>query len=643
MPKRAELIREGDLGVLRIDNPPVNALSPETVVDIAAAFEAFEADQSLVGLVIECAGRTFVAGGDIASFDQPSFSTAPFNTLLARIEAAGRPVAAALFGTVLGGGVELALACHIRIALPGARFGMPEITLGLLPGSLGTQRLPRLIGVEAAAVMISGGKSIASDEAHALGLVDALADNPGAAAREAVRHAAESGAPLRRLSALSPPDAAAAEARLAQMKADAARRPHLPALAAIAASLDAAVHRPFAEGEAVEASAFRALLASPASRALRHVFFAERAARRIPGLPEGARPRGVLQVGVLGAGEMGTEMSIAFANANISVTMVDAADAALARARAAIDETLATEVSRGRLSEAEAALRSGLVRGTKHVSELADADIVFEAVSEDMPLKLDVACKLGVVCKAGAIIATSASTLDVNRIAAATGRPRDCLGVNASSPTHGLLEVVRGAETAADALQTVVHLASRIGKTAVVSGVCHGFIGARMAEVYARENDALQLDGATPEQIDGVAENPQWIGMKMGPSGMLTAARTALAIELAGRHGVARRASIPDREIFERLLYPMINEAAEILAEGIAWRPGDIDVVWTAGYGFPAWRGGPVFMADEIGLREVVARLDHYARLRNDWRVSPLMRRLAERGERLSDWRRDKI
>ncbi|RBP17649.1 3-hydroxyacyl-CoA dehydrogenase [Roseiarcus fermentans] len=688
MPKRADLIREGDLGVLRIDNPPVNALSPETIVAIAAAFDAFEADRSLAGLAIECAGRTFVAGGDIASFADPSFSPAPFNALLARIEASARPVAAALFGTVLGGGVELALACHLRIAHPGTRFGMPEIALGLLPGSLGTQRLPRLIGVEAAARMITGGKPIASDEARSLGLVDALADNPGEAAREAVRRAAASGAALRRLSALSPPDTADAEPILADLKADAARQPHLPALAAIAASLDAAAHRPFAEGEAVEASAFRALLASPASRALRHAFFAERAARRIPDLPEGVRAREVRRVGVLGAGATGAGVAIAFADANIPVTLVDAAEAALARGRAAIDAAYAAQVSRGGLGEGEPARRSGLVTGATNISELGDVDLVIEAAFEEMTL--DVARKLGEVCRAGAVIATSAATLDADRIAAATGRPQDCLGVFSPSPGARLLEVARGANTAADALQTVVQLAQRIGKTIVVSGGGHGFIAARMAAVYARENDALQLEGATPEQIDGVAESPRWIGMAIGPSGMFdeagvdvgaravrdpanralsralfeagrcgrrsgegyyryegrtrlpSEARTALAIELAALHGVSRRESIADREIFERLLYPMINEAAEILAEGVARRPGDIDVVWTAGYGFPAWRGGPAFMADEIGLREVVAGLDRWGAGKNGWRVSPLLRGLAERGERLSDWRRDK-
>ena len=694
---RAQLLREGDLGVLRINNPPVNALSPETVAAIIAAFAAFEADASLIGLVIECAGRTFVAGGDIAAFDDPAFSAALFNRLLARIETSPRPVAAVLFGTVLGGGLELALPCHIRIAHPATKLGMPEVTLGLLPGSLGTQRLPRLIGLRRAAAMISGGKPITATEALEASLVDALADDPGAEARQAVR--AATGADLKRASRLTPPDLAEAAPTLAQLKADAQSRPYLPALAGIAACLEAAAGKPFAEGKAVEAAEFTKLLASPASRALRHVFFTERAARRIPDMPADVKPREVCTIGLVGAGTMGSGIALAFANAGLPVVIAETGEAALARGRTTIDKAYAAQAARGRLSVAEAERRAALISGTTDLGALASADLVIEAVFEDMALKLDVAAKLGAICKPGAILATNTSTLDVDRIAAATGRPSDCLGTHFFSPAQvmRLLEIVRGAQTAPDVLQTAMQVAARIGKTAVVSSVCYGFIGNRMAETYGRENEALQLEGATPAEIDGVAEDPYWLGMTMGPSRMLdmagvdvgartviewmksgagpqdpayralcralfesgrhgqktgegfyryegrtaahSPARDALAAELAARHGVARRTSIPKQEIFERLLYPMINEAAFILEEGIAYRPGDIDVVWTAGYGFPAWRGGPLFMADEIGLKEIVARLDHYAAGQSLWRVSPLLRGFAERGGRLSDWR----
>lgn len=691
---RARLLKENDLGVLRIDNPPVNALSPETVADIIAAFDAFEADASLRGLVVECAGRTFVAGGDIAAFENPGFSAAPFNQFLARLEASPRPVVAALFGTALGGGLELAMACHIRIAHPSTKLGMPEVTLGLLPGSLGTQRLPRLVGLARAASMITAGKPIGAAEAQKAGLVDALADEPAAAAREAARAAAP-----RHASALTPPDAAQADATLAPLEAEARKRPYLPALAGIAACLRAAADKPFAEGERVEAEEFTKLLRSPASRALRHSFFAERATRRIPGLPADTPARPVRSVGVVGAGTMGSGIAQAFANAGFPVTMIDASEAALARGRAAIETSYASQVAKGRLSEQEAARRVGLIAGGTDLAALAQADLIIEAVFEDMTLKLDVMAKLGALAKPGAILATNTSTLDVDRIAEASGRAADVLGTHFFSPAQimRLLEVVRGANTAPDVLHTLMRIAAAINKVPVVSGVCYGFIGNRMAEVYGRENEAMQLEGATPEQIDGVAENPAWIGMAMGPSRMLdmagvdvgartviewvksgagpqapayramcralyeagrhgqktgegfylyegrtakpSPARAALAAELAAKHGVTRRASIPEPEIFERLLYPMINEAALILSEGIAYRASDIDVVWTAGYGFPAWRGGPVFMADEIGLKEIVARLDHYAAIQKTWRVAPLLRQLAERGERLSDWR----
>lgn len=691
---RAELLKEDGIGILRIDNPPVNALSPETTADILAAFAAFEADPTLAGLVVECAGRTFVAGGDIAAFEDTAFSAAPFNACLARLEASPRPVVAALFGTVLGGGLELAMACHIRVAHPVTKLGMPEVTLGLLPGSLGTQRLPRLVGLARAARMISEGKPIGAEEAHKAGLVEALADDPSAAARAAVLRAVP-----RRASALTPADAGQADAILAPLETEARQRPYLPALAGIAACLRAAAEKPFAEGEQVEAREFLKLLRSPTSRALRHIFFAERATRRIPGLPADTPARPMRSVGVVGAGTMGSGIAQAFANAGLPVTMIDASEPALARGRSAIEKSYASQVAKGRLSEQEAARRAGLIGGGTDLAALASADLIIEAVFEDIALKLDVMRKLGALAKPGAILATNTSTLDVDRIAQASGRAADVLGMHFFSPAQimRLLEVVRGAKTAPDALHTVMRVAATINKVPVVSGVCYGFIGNRMAEVYGRENEAMQLEGATPEQIDGVAENPAWIGMAMGPSRMLdmagvdvgartviewvksgagpqapayramcralyeagrhgqktgegfylyegraakpSPARAAMAAELAAKHGVARRAAISEQEIFERLLYPMINEAALILSEGIAYRPGDIDVVWTAGYGFPSWRGGPVFMADEIGLKEIVARLDHYAAIQKTWQVAPLLRRLAQRGERLSDWK----
>ncbi|MFP4570949.1 3-hydroxyacyl-CoA dehydrogenase NAD-binding domain-containing protein [Rhodosalinus sp.] len=696
-----KLVHDGTLGVLRIDHPPVNAISPGVVRDMAAALDAFEADPGMTALVIECAGRTFVAGGDIASFSQPGFSAAPFNEVLARIEAQERPVAAALFGTVLGAGLELAMAAHIRIAHPETRLGLPEISLGLIPGSLGTQRLPRLAGLGTGWQMISTGKPLPAREALDAGIVDALDDDPARAAREAA--AAAAGRPPRRTRDLTVPAGDDDATVLETAKAEGEAKPHLPALAAAADCLAAAAGKPFDDGERVEAEHFARLLHTPASRALRHIFFAERAASKIPGLPSDLALRKVETVGIVGVGTMGAGIALTFARAGFSVTLVETSMEALERGQGTIRRTIETSVQRGRMSEAEAEAQLARMTGATDIAALAKADLVVEAVFEDMGLKLDVAAKLGQTMKPGAIIATNTSTLDVNRIAEATGRPQDVLGTHFFSPAHimHLLEVVRGQQTDPAVLATVMALTKRIGKVPVVSGVCYGFIGNRMAEVYMRESEAMQLEGATPAQIDGVAEDPAWIGMAMGPSRMLdmagvdVGARTviewvdsgagpqdpayralcralyakgrhgqktgsgyyvyegrkplhseetvALAARLATEHGVARRNALPAREIFERLLYPMVNEAAAILAEGIAYRPGDIDVVWTRGYGFPAWRGGPVFMADEIGLAEIVARLDHHAEALGNasgyWTVTPLLRELAEQGRRLSDWR----
>lgn len=698
MAPKAILKREGAIGIIEIDNPPVNALSPEVVGDLELAFSDFEADPALAGLVVSCTGRTFVAGGDIAVFDDPSFTPRRLNGLLARIEASERPVAAALFGTVLGGGLELAMACHIRVASPGTRLGMPEITLGILPGSLGTQRLPRLAGYDVAYRMISSGQPVTAAQALADGIVDAVDDDPS---RRAAAMAAGPATPaLRRASVLAAGGDRAAV--LAEAGRAAAEKPHLPALAELVACL-AAVERPFAEGAAVEEAAFLRLLRTAPSRSLRHVFFAERAAARIPGLPADIALRPVSRVGVVGVGTMGGGIAMTFANAGFEVTLVETSAEGLARGIAIIEKNYAATVSKGRLSAEEAARRRRRMTGTTDLTALADADLVVEAVFEDLDLKLDVAGRLGGILKPGAILATNTSTLDVDAIAEASGRPGDVLGTHFFSPAHvmRLLEVVRGAATAPDVLATVMSLAKRIDKTAVVSGVCYGFIGNRMAEVYMRESEAMQLEGAAPADIDGVAESPEWIGMAMGPSRMLdmagvdVGARTViewiksgagpqdpayrilcrtmfaegrhgqktgqgyyryagrnalpnpdlavLAQRLAGEHGIRRRATIPPQEIFERLLLPMINEAARILEEGIAYRPGDVDVVWTAGYGFPSWRGGPLFMADEIGLSRIVERLDHHAVATGNrhgyWTVAPLLRKLAAEGRRISDWR----
>jgi 3-hydroxyacyl-CoA dehydrogenase len=693
--------RKGAFAELVIDNPPVNALSRSVIEGLARAFDLFERDISAEGLVIRCTGRTFVAGGDIAFFDDPTFSTRPLNDLLDRIAACPRPVVAALFGTVLGGGLELALACHDRVAAETTRFGMPEIKLGLIPGSHGTQRLPALVGLAEAARMISTGEPIGAAKALEIGLVDLVADPADDATMVDL---------IRRLAAGAPRDPERHEpqdtrAILDGLHATAAARPHEPAYLAIAETLAAAAERPFAEGAAIEAEWFARLVPSAPARAQRHLFFAERAATSIPDLPKDCRSRPIQSVGVLGAGTMGTGIALSFALAGHDVVISDTGQEKVDRALAQMTEATAALVRRGRLSEEAATACLARTRGGIGTASLAQADLVIEAVFEDMEIKLAVARDLGRICKPGAIIATNTSTLDVDAIAAATGRPGDVVGTHFFSPAHimRLLEVVRGKATRPDVLKTILETARRIGKTVVVSGVCYGFIGNRMAEVYMRESEAMQLEGASPQDIDGVIEDPAVLGMAMGPSRMLdmagvdVGARTviewiasgagpqdpayralcrkmfeigahgqktgrgyylyegrkavpnpghiALSEALAAEHGIARRAGISQDEIFGRLFFPMVNEAAFILEEGIAYLGSDIDVVWTAGYGFPRWRGGPLFMADEIGLGRVVERLDHYGARAGAgdryWKVAPLLRRLAETGGRISTWSRE--
>lgn len=690
--------RRDRVAELVIDNPPVNALSTAVIDGLSHALDLFEKDGAAEGLVIRCAGRTFVAGGDIALFDDPGFSTGPFNAVLDRIAASRRPVVAELFGTVLGGGLELALACHGRAASPGTRFGMPEIRIGLIPGSQGTQRLPRLVGLKEAARLISTGETIDIDRAREIGLVDRVAgEGDTAALADLISHLADQTG--RRPDVMRDPEV---DDILAGLRASALARPNEPALLAVAETLAASQDRPFAEGVALEAEWFARLMPSAPARAQRHLFFAERAAAQIPDLPGDCPARAVARVGVLGAGTMGTGIGLSFALAGFPVTICDVEQAALDRGTARLGDAVASLVRRGRLSELAANACLGRITWTVGLSALAAVDLVVEAVFENMELKLAVARELGTVCRPGAIIATNTSTLDVDVIAAASGRPADVVGTHFFSPAHimRLLEVVRGRGTAPEVLRTTLDLARKIGKTPVISGVCYGFIGNRMAEVYMRESEAMQLEGASPGEIDTVIENPDILGMAMGPSRMLdmagvdVGARTviewmasgagprdpayralcrrmfeagwhgqksgrgyylyqgrsgaanpdhpALCAALAAEHGIVRRTHLPAEEIFERLFFPLVNEAALILEEGIACRGSDIDVVWTSGYGFPRWRGGPLFMADEMGLRHIVARMGVYAARdgnRNGyWRVAPLLRRLADEGRRISQW-----
>ncbi len=694
----ASLSRTGQVALLQIDNPPVNALSARVIDELGQAVTAFENDPQAQALVITCAGRTFVAGGDITAFDDPSFSAAPFNRVLARLEALERPVVAALHGTVLGGGLELALAAHYRIARKGTQLGLPEVTLGLLPGSLGTQRLPRLVGLQRATTLVAGGQPIDATQALAWGLLDDVGEQPPEAAGIAFAQALLArNAPVRPTRSLPAPTAQEVAGLGPQIEQAREKARANPAALAILQAL-AASALPFEQGEAVEARLFEQLRASHQSQALRHLFFAQRQAARVAGI-EAPALRPICQVGVLGAGTMGRGIAMNFLNAGLPVLLVDPNPQALEAGLGAIRKVYEDSAAKGRLAAGEVERRMALLAGSPQDEGLAACDLVIEAVFEDMNLKKQVCARLGALCKPGAIIATNTSTLDVDVLAAATGRPGDVVGMHFFSPAHimKLLEVVRGARTAPDVLATVMQLARTIGKVAVVSGVCYGFIGNRMAEVYMREAEFLVMEGASPAQVDAAVES---LGFAMGPCRMLdmagidVGAKTvieyrksgglppdpsyralvqrlfelgdfgqktgagyyhyegrkalprpevgALASSLAQLHGIPRRPSIGRVEIEERLLYPLINEAARILEEGIASRPGDIDVVWTQGYGFPRHEGGPLFMADRIGLPHIAQRMAHYAQARGNahgyWTLSPLLRSLADQGKRISDW-----
>lgn len=692
------LVRSGDVCVLVIDNPPVNALSAAVVQGLIESLDAFERDPRYVALVMHCAGRTFIAGGDIAEFEDPAFSAAPLNRWLARLEAQSRPVVAALHGTALGGGLEVAMACHWRVAAAGTRVAMPEVKLGLLPGSLGTQRLPRLAGAPRALAILSSGDMVPLDEALADGIIDEVAQ--GAVLDAAIaraRQLAELDVPLRCASALQVDRSSLPPGFIEQARERAQRQPHYPALAAVVEAVEAAIDRPFAEGARVEAEGFERCLRSPESKALRHLFFAARRASKIPGMPAGIPVRSIRRVGVLGAGTMGRGIAMAFANAGLPVVLAEASADALEHGVATLRASYEASAAKGRLTPDEAQARVARIQASLDDTALSDCDLVVEAVYEDMALKERVAARLGQICRPGAIIATNTSTLDVDRIAAASGQPANVIGMHFFSPAQvmRLLEVVRGAATAPDVLATAMQLASRIGKVAVVSGVCYGFIGNRMAEVYMREAEFLLLEGASPADVDAAVEG---LGFAMGPCRMLdmagidVGAKTlierrktgglpsdpsyravvqrlyalgwygqksgrgyyryegrqalpdeeviALCAELGQRYGIKHRAMIPQQEIVERLLFPMMNEGAKILEEGIAYRASDIDVVWTAGYGFPDHRGGPMHLADVWGLERVVGRIERRAAIDGDvhgyWEVSPFLRRLAQQGGSLA-------
>ncbi len=683
------------VGVITIDNPPVNAFSHAVRKGLEDAVRTAIADESTAIILIACAGRTFVAGADISEFGKPP-ADPWLPEVLDNIENSPKPVVTAVHGTALGGGFELVLASHYRCAVAGARVGLPEVHLGLLPGAGGTQRAPRLAGVEAALELMTTGKPIPVEKAAALGLIDKVFD--GDLETNALDWCAElaaAGSAPRRVSeeTVADVDAAVFDGARA-LVAKRARGQIAPGK--IIDCVEAATRLDYAAGARFEQEQFAECLASPESAAMRHLFFAEREAAKLKDVPKSVEPRQVDTVAIIGGGTMGGGIAMSCANAGLSVRLLEVDEAGLERGFAVIDRNYASSVGKGRLSEEEAAKRRRRIEGTTDYAALADVDLVIEAVFEDPALKKTIFEKLDKVVKPGAILATNTSYQDVNAIAAATSRPADCLGLHFFSPANvmKLLEVVRADATADDVLVTALRFAKTIRKVPVVAGVCYGFIGNRMFNPYIRESQQLVLEGAAPEAVDKALYE---FGMAMGPIAVADLAgldigykaRMALPDELRGddtpfsvadklvesgrlgqktgggfyrydpetRRGspdpeveavidASRRElglsprSIDDREIVERCVFALINEGLKILDEGIAQRPGDIDIVYLYGYGFPVFRGGPMFHADAIGLDHVLARTREFAERYGSAPPAPLLERLVADGLSIREWAR---
>lgn len=687
---------ENGIAVITIDSPPVNAISAAIRRGLQTAIERLAHDASVEAVVLICAGRTFMAGADIGEFGGPLVPP-ELRDVLTDFESLPQPIVVALHGTALGGGVEVALAGHYRIADRNARLGFPEITLGIVPGAVGTQRLPRLIGAEAALRMFLDGRPVGAEEAKTLGLIDEIAAGElRAAAIAYARRLVEAGKGPRRVrdNTVAP----LTDAQLAAFRAQAAKQhkgmitPELD-IAAVRASWEL----PFAQGLAVERAISDGSLQTPESRALRHLFFAERAVADVPGLAASDAPREVRSAGIIGSGTMGGGIAMAFANAGIAVTLIDVDQAALDRGLATVRRNYDVSVKRGKMTPAEVDQRMANIEGSTSYDALRNVDLVIEAVFEEMGLKKKIFAELDRVCRPGAILATNTSTLDVTEIARATSRPQDVIGLHFFSPANvmRLLEIVRADATGKDVIASAFALAKKIRKIGVLSKVCFGFIGNRMMDPYAREAQRLVLEGATPAQVDGALEsfgmamgilavfdlagvdvgvnirkaNPQrgstdpsfyradqvlssqnWLGQKSGrgyyryeqgsrerhehPEALV------LLAEEARKLGFTRRTDITEQEIVERCIYSMINEGAKILEEGVALRPGDIDVVYTSGYGFPRHRGGPMFFADEIGLPTVLAGIEKYGQRLHaaDWQPAPLLLQLAKSNGTFAAW-----
>ncbi len=667
--------RHGDVLVITSNNPPVNALGGAVRQGLDAGIKEAAGDDAVKAVVIICEGQTFFAGADITEFGK-AMAEPLLPQLVDAIEALDKPVIAAVHGTALGGGCEVALSAHYRIAVPSAKFGVPEVKLGLLPGAGGTQRLPRAAGVELALEMTSKGDPISATQAKEAGLVDRLASE-GNLLADALAFANEVAAvrPIPRVS--EKPLSADPAVFETFRKTNARRFRGFDAPAANIACVEKATQLPYPQGVQFEREQFMKLMFGVQSAAQRHIFFAERKASKIDGISADIQLRDIKRVGVIGAGTMGGGISMNFLSAGVPVTIVEMQQEALDRGTGVMRKNYEATAAKGRMTPEQVEKAMGLLTPTLGLEALADCDLIIEAVYENMDVKKDIFGKLDTIAKPGAILASNTSYLNIDEIAAATSRPQDVLGMHFFSPANvmKLLEIVRGAKTAPDVLATAMAVAKKIRKVAVVAGVCYGFIGNRMLMPRQVEANKLLLEGATPEQIDRVHVE---FGMPMGPFQMADLAgvdigwhrdpsrienirdqlcaeerwgqkkgagfydydekrnpspspRVAEIIEeWRTKTGTAQH-EVTDQEIVERTLYTMVNEGALILEEGMAQRASDIDVVWIYGYGWPVYRGGPMFWADTEGLKKIVEGLD-----RHGFEVAKLLRDKAEKGERFN-------
>ena len=692
--------RHGDVALLRMTNPPVNGLSFAMRAALDASVTEALNDDSVAAIVIAGAGRMFCGGADIREFSAPPPPGATLlPAVLDKIEASPKPVVAAIHGVAAGGGMEVALACHVRLAAPGTKLGLPEVTLGILPGAGGTQRMPRLIGFEAALDVIVGGKLHPVDKAVELGFVDERVDgNLEATAIARARQLDADGAPLRRASQIEEHlDAARARPELFERfrKGMAKRARGFDAPYACVECVEKALTLPYPEALKHERVVFNRLRESDQSAAQRHAFFSEREVAKIPDVPKDTPTRAIATAGVVGCGTMGGGIAMSIANAGLPVTVLESSQEALDRGMAIIRKNYAATVAKGRLSQADMDARLARITPTLNDADLGAADVVIEAVFEEMPLKKEVFARLDRVCKADAILATNTSTLDVNEIAATTSRPEQVIGTHFFSPANvmRLVENVRGERTSAETIATVMKLSKTLGKIGALVGVCDGFVGNRMLYAYRRQADFLLEEGALPAQVDKAIYG---FGLPMGPYQMadLTGLDVSWRVRKAqaptrpahlryspiadricerGRYGqktgagwyryeegsrvpipdpaihdlivrvseelgIARRA-VADDEIVPRCLYPLVNEGAKILDEGLALRASDIDVIWMHGYGFPRYRGGPMFWADLVGLRTVYDTMSRLHDEHGEWlEPAPLLKRLAEEGKGFRDF-----